>query len=161
MRKYSKRAVIADALRARIADQTYAPGSKLPRQEHFAAEFACSVTPVVHAFGDVEASGLIRRAVDGCGNGFFVTTAEEREALAETAQTLASDTAHRTSDADAEKMSPAQVCAVYGVRNVKTLTRWESRNILVPAIRLPGSGIRLYDRTEVMALLEKCSGQAR
>ncbi|MBV9446297.1 MAG: GntR family transcriptional regulator [Streptosporangiaceae bacterium] len=55
--KRCKRAVIAEALRARVADQTYAPGSKLPRQEEFAAEFACSITPVMHAFGEMEASG--------------------------------------------------------------------------------------------------------
>jgi len=53
------------------------------------------------------------------------------------------------------------VCAVFGVRNVKTLTRWESKNILVPVTRLPGSGTRIYDRTDVMALLGKCSDQAR
>jgi DNA-binding GntR family transcriptional regulator len=158
--KRAKRAVIAEALRARVADETYAPGSKLPRQEEFAAEFACSVTPVMHAFGEMEASGLIRRVLDGRGNGFFVTTAEERKILAENAGIAASGTAQRTPDAGAEHMSPAEVCAVFGVKSVKTLTRWESKNILVPATRLPGSGTRIYDRSEVMALLEKCRDHA-
>ncbi|MET8703618.1 GntR family transcriptional regulator [Kitasatospora sp. NPDC004723] len=50
---------LASKLRAQIADGTYPPGSKLPRQVDLAAELGWSDATVRRAYGDLAAEGLV------------------------------------------------------------------------------------------------------
>jgi DNA-binding transcriptional MocR family regulator len=52
--------MVAATLRDRIADRTYAPGSRLPSAKVIAAEHGCSLSPVVSAIKLLGGEGLVR-----------------------------------------------------------------------------------------------------
>ena len=56
---------VRDEIRARILCRAYAPGDKLPRDEDFAAEFACARTTVHRAMQDLALAGLVERKRKG------------------------------------------------------------------------------------------------
>ena len=56
---------VRDEIRARILNRAYAPGDKLPRDEDFAAEFACARTTVHRAMQDLSLAGLVERKRKG------------------------------------------------------------------------------------------------
>ena len=54
------RDMVASAVRARIGDGTYPPGTRLPVRKHVADELGCSVTAVGSAWRQLEREGLVQ-----------------------------------------------------------------------------------------------------
>lgn len=50
---------VADGIIAKIRNGEYAPGEKLPTRPELAAEYRCSVEPVIRAQEDLERAGWV------------------------------------------------------------------------------------------------------
>ncbi|GAA2415720.1 hypothetical protein GCM10010191_27560 [Actinomadura vinacea] len=106
-------AQITDALRQRITEGTYAPGSQLPAEVALCAEFSVTRNTVRRALSTLQEEGLIK-VHTGIGR-FVHAPPETHPQYARIAADLRHQIENRTLTAGDRLPSEARICERYGV----------------------------------------------